>query len=140
MTYSFSWFLHSCRLFLPTVLQMVQVHSSLCTYFILYCLHPLSICLRFFSVCHVYLFYVHSWFLVCWSVYVIMLKQIYHHNSENQCRAEKEPTLSLTVCASVFVCLGAQWPLTRWVGCLRAIKRISVQQQNEPCANQHTVI
>lgn len=36
------------RLFLPTVLQMVLVHSSLFTCFFLYRLHPLSICLLFF--------------------------------------------------------------------------------------------
>lgn len=56
VTYSFSeisvFVSLSSRLFLPTVLQMVQVHSSLCTYFILYCLHPLAICLlSFFSPC-----------------------------------------------------------------------------------------
>lgn len=37
----------------------------------------------------------------------------------------------------VFVYLGPQQPLTRWVGCLRAIKRISVRQQKEFCAKEH---
>lgn len=71
----------SCRLFLPTILQMVQVHSSLCTYSILYRLHPLSICLLFFFqfVMFTCSMYTHGF----WSVYVIILKQIYHCSSED---------------------------------------------------------
>lgn len=73
-----------CRQFLPTVLQMVRVHSSLCTCSILFCLHPLSIWLLFFLFAvFTCAMYTHGF----WSVYVTILKLIYHHNSEDQCWA-----------------------------------------------------
>lgn len=46
----------------------------------------------------VYLCNVHPWLLVCWSVCVTILKQIYHRNSEERRWATQTP-LSLTVCA-----------------------------------------
>lgn len=55
--------------------------------------------------------------------------------------AEQRGIHSLVSCVcSVFVYLSAQRPLTRWVGFLWAIKRISVRRWNEPRASQHSVI
>lgn len=132
---SFSW-----SLFFPTVLQMVQVHSSLCTNSVLYCLHPLSIwLLLFFSICHVYLCNVPSWLLVCWSVHTTILKQIYHHNSKGWCwvTQTKEFTLLLAACVSG-VCL-AWCPVTpNQMGlCLWAIKKICTATKWASCQPTH---
>lgn len=96
------------RRFVPTVLQMVQVHYSLCTYSILFCLHPLSIWLLFFSVCLVYLCNVHSWFLVCWSAYVTNLKQMYHHNWRSKL-SNKETTYLHLFCCEYFLLVCLPW-------------------------------
>lgn len=100
----------SCRLLLPTVLQMVQVHSSLCKCSILYRLHPLSIWSLFFfsSSSPVYLSDVDSQLLVCWSVCSTIHKQIYHRSSEDQRWATLNPLLLVFL---GFVYLGVQWPL-----------------------------
>lgn len=67
-------------------------------------LHLPTLSFSFFFVCHVYLFHVQSWLLVCWSV--LILKQIYHRNSVDQRWAAQNP-LSLSLISRVVlgVCL-----------------------------------
>lgn len=95
------------RRFVPTVLQMVQVHYSLCTYSILFCLHPLSIWLLFFLFA-LFTCNVHSWFLVCWSAYVTNLKQMYHHHWRS--KPSNKETISLHLfCCECFLVVCLPW-------------------------------
>lgn len=115
------------RRFVPTVLQMVQVHYSLCTYSILFCLHPLSIWLLFFLFAlFTCAMYTHGFWSVGLHMWQTSNKCIII--TEDQSCATKK--LFIYICFAVnvfflFVYLGAQWTPTRWVGRLQTIKRIS---------------
>ena len=131
-------------LFLPTALQIGTSPP-----FTLYILHfvlsspPLHLAPLFYAS--------------CWSCSLVLSTLM--ASAMLVCMCDKPPTnlasslwrsrLNITeivslfsgVCVCVCVCaralhgccvyLGARRPRTRWVGCLRAIKRISVQQQDE---------